>query len=238
MRPHQPWAGANPGSQRPTLCAYPWWAAVDEPQPHTGNNRYEDAGDHVDPGRSRVDGKPYSPCRHCHPNTEQEADPLLPLRERQQRGERDDAIATPLSQAFQLAAVLGTKPKIHGVRNSQAPKTRLITSASVSLFSSCSIGRPPWRLRRSSPKVPLSSCRSRCARLALRPCRLAQSHWEHAVAERRVHLALLDFFHRNAALEAAILELAEQPISVFRRGRLFAFKERRRSPEERSDRIL
>src|SRR6516165_1210437 len=45
-------------------------------------------------------------------------------------------IATPLSQAFQLAAVLGTKPKIHGVRNSQAPKTRLITSASVSLFSS------------------------------------------------------------------------------------------------------
>ena len=91
MRPHQPWAGANPGSQRPTLCAYPWWAAVDEPQPHSGNNRYEDAGDHVDPGRSRVDGKPYSPCRHCHPNTEQEVDPLLPLGERQQRGERDDA---------------------------------------------------------------------------------------------------------------------------------------------------
>ena len=27
---------------------------------------------------------------------------------------------------------------------------------------------------------------------------------------------LLNFFHRNAALEAAILELAEQPISVFR----------------------
>src|SRR5215813_13628029 len=39
----------------------------------------------------------------------------------------------------------------------------------------------------------------------------------------------LNFFHRNAALEAAILELAEQPISVFRLDRLFAFKERRRS---------
>src|SRR5215470_15709694 len=87
-------------------------------------------------------------------------------------------------------------------------------------------------------KSLLSSCRSRCARLALRPCRLAQGHWEHLVAERRAHLVLLNFFHRNAALEAAILELAEQPISVFRLGRLFAFKERRRSPEERSDRIL
>ena len=66
----------------------------------------------------------------------------------------------------------------------------------------------------------------------LRPCRLAQGHWEHAVAERRVHLVLLNFFHRNAALEAAILELAEQPISVFRLGRLFAFKERRPDPRK------
>ena len=45
-------------------------------------------------------------------------------------------------------------------------------------------------------------------------------------------------FHRNAAPEAPILALAEQAIFVFRLGRLFAFKERRRIPEERSDRIL
>src|SRR5260370_25710137 len=96
LRPHQPWAGANPGPQRPTLCAYPWGGAVHEPQPHTGNNRYDDTGDHVDPGRSRVDGKPDSPCRHCHPHTEQEVDPLLPLDDRQQRGARadDDCDAT------------------------------------------------------------------------------------------------------------------------------------------------
>jgi hypothetical protein len=68
MRPHQPWAGANPDPQRSTLCAYPWWGAVHEPQPHTGNNRYDDAGDHMDSGRSRVGGKPDSPCRHCHPD--------------------------------------------------------------------------------------------------------------------------------------------------------------------------
>ena len=39
-----------------------------------------------------------------------------------------------------------------------------------------------------------------------------------------------------AALEAAMLALAEQPISVFRLAH--PLKERRRSPEERSDRIL
>src|SRR6516225_9235754 len=68
-------------------------------------------------------------------------------------------IATPLSQAFQLAAVLGTKPKIHGVRNSQAPKTRLITSAIVSLFfscsfSDCSFGRPPLAFAAISAESP------------------------------------------------------------------------------------
>jgi hypothetical protein len=94
-------------------------------------------------------------------------------------------------------------------------------------FAAISAESPP------SPRVDRDAFR-----LALRPCRLAQDHCEHAVAERRVHLELLNFFHRNAALEAAILALAEQPISVFRLGRLFAFKERRRSPEERSDRIL
>jgi hypothetical protein len=32
------------------------------------------------------------------------------------------AMAMPLSQAFQLAGVSDVKPKIHGVRNSQAPR--------------------------------------------------------------------------------------------------------------------
>ena len=73
----------------------------------------------------------------------------------------------------------------------------------------------------------------RCARADLH-----KDICEHAVAERRVHLVLLNFFHPNAALEAPILALAEQAIFVFRLGRLFAFKERRRFPEERSDRIL
>src|SRR6516162_2212129 len=40
------------------------------------------------------------------------------------------------------------------------------------------------------------------------------------------------FLPRYAALEAAILELAEQPVSVFRLGRLFAFKERRPDPRK------
>src|SRR5260370_21468955 len=75
LRPHQPWAGANPSPQRPTLCAYPWWRAVHEPQPHTGNNHYDDAGDHVDPRLSRVSGKPDTPRRHCHPDTDPYGDP-------------------------------------------------------------------------------------------------------------------------------------------------------------------
>src|SRR6516162_3598779 len=91
MRPHQPWAGPNPDPQRRTLCTCPWWGAMHKPQPHTRNNHYDNACDRVDPGRSRVGGKPDSPCRHCHPDTEQEVDPLLPLGERQQRGKRDDA---------------------------------------------------------------------------------------------------------------------------------------------------
>src|SRR6516164_8764941 len=104
-------------------------------------------------------------------------------------------IATPLSQAFQLAAALGTKPKIHGVRNSQAPKTRLITSAIVSRFSSCSIGRPPLAFAAISAESPPSPRVDRDAfRLARRPYR----HCEYAVATRRVHLELLNFFHRGA----------------------------------------
>ena len=139
---------------------------------------------------------------------------------------------------------LGTKPKIHGVRNSQAPKTRLITSAIVSLFfscsfSDCSFGRPPLAFAAISAESPPSPRVDRDAfRLALRPCRLAHDHCEHAVAGRRVHLEPLNFFHRDAALEAAILALAEQPISVFRLGRLFALKERRRIPGRVRDRIL
>src|SRR5207247_8428619 len=43
-------------------------------------------------------------------------------------------IAKPQSHAFQLAADSDVKPKIHGVRNNQAPRARLTTSASASFL--------------------------------------------------------------------------------------------------------
>jgi hypothetical protein len=49
------------------------------------------------------------------------------------------AIAMPLSQAVRLGAVSDAKPKIYGVRKSQAPRGRLITSDAASFFQFCSI---------------------------------------------------------------------------------------------------
>lgn len=56
-----------------------------------------------------------------------------------------------------------------------------------------------------------------------RPFRFRQGHGEDAVLERRRHLILLDVVDWNAALEPAIITLAEQPVLVFRFGFLFAF---------------
>src|SRR5262245_29738248 len=106
------------------------------------------------------------------------------------------AIAMPLSQAFQLAGASDTKPKIHGVRNNQAPKATFITSVIASFFHSTvmttSLIAPRGALR--------SACRAQQVRPKLRSRNVAAlrpkaPHW--SVAESQPQRQTLTSCHRS-----------------------------------------